>query len=85
MAELKDFLESFKKILEKGVGEKDLILNVLNKTLNVSLEKDDIKIKNETLFVKSNPYLKSEISLHKENILREIKKEGIEVSIKDIK
>lgn len=85
MAELKDFLKSFKKILEKGDGEKNLIINVFKKVLNVEIKKEDFRIKNNVLYLKSNPYIKSEVSMNKNRLLKEIKKEGLEVEVKDIK
>lgn len=85
MAEIKDFLGQFKKFLDKDFLEKELILKVIYKVINIEIKKEDIKVKNNILILKSNPYLKSEISLNKEKILKEFKKEGIETLIKDIK
>ncbi len=85
MAELKDLLSNFKNIINKGEAEKDVIVRVFERVLGKKIERDDISIKKEVLIVKSDAYLKSEIHLHKDNLLREIKKHGIEKTIKDIK
>lgn len=85
MAELKDLLSQFKHIINKGDAEKDVIVRVFEKVLGKKIERESISIKKEVLVVQSDVYLKSEIKLHKDALLKEIKKQGIEKTIKDIK
>jgi hypothetical protein len=85
MADIKDLLSKFNNILNKGFAEKDVIVSVFEKVLNVKIEKEDVSFKNDNLFIKSDSYLKAEIKLNKERLLREIKKQGLEKIVKDIK
>lgn len=85
MNNIKGFLDGFKNKILSSQIEKEIIVRVFNKILNINILKEDIDIKKETIFVKVNPYIKSEIFLNKDKILKEIKKQGIEKTVKDIK
>lgn len=85
MAEIKDLLLKFRNIIDKKNTEKDVIIKVFERILNKKIDKESISIKKEVLIIKSDVYLKSEINLHKDALLKEIKKQGIEKIIKDIK
>lgn len=84
MAELKDFLEKFSKILKSDEIEKDIVVKVFKKIIDVEIEKEDVSFKKDKLFIKSDVYLKSEIKLNKDKLLKEIKKEGLEKIVLDI-
>ena len=85
MAEIKDLLSKFNNIVNKGSAEKEVIVRVFERVLDKKINKEDISFKRETLIIKSDSYLKAEINLNKESLLKEIKKQGLEKSIKDIK
>lgn len=85
MSDINSFLKEIQNKIFKSYGEKDIILNIINKKLNLNLKLKDLEFKKETIFIKANPYIKSEINIQKDNILKEIKKQGIEKTIKDIK
>lgn len=85
MADIKDLLSKFNNILNKGFAEKDVIVRVFERVLDVKIDREDVSFKNDTLFIKSDSYLKAEIKLNKEPLLKEIKKQGLEKTVKDIK
>ncbi|MDQ5901449.1 MAG: hypothetical protein QG580_164 [Patescibacteria group bacterium] len=85
MSDINSLLKEIQNKILKSHGEKDIILNVINKKLNLSLNSKDLDFKKETIFIKANPYIKAEINLQKNFILKEIKKQGIDKTIKDIK
>ncbi len=85
MADIKDLLSKFNNILNKGFAEKDVIVRVFERVLDVKIDREDVSFKNDTLFIKSDSYLKAEIKLNKESLLKEIKKQGLEKIVKDIK
>ncbi len=85
MAELKDLLSKFNNVLNDKSIEKDIIVKVFKRVLNKDIKKEDVSFNKEKLIIKSDVYLKAEINLHKEKLLREIKKEGIDKVIKEIK
>lgn len=85
MADIKDLLSKFNNILNKGFAEKDVIVRVFERVLGIKIDREDVSFKNDTLFIKSDSYLKAEIKLNKESLLKEIKKQGLEKTVKDIK
>ncbi len=85
MANIKDLLSSFNKKFSKDFAEKDVVISVFEKILKIKLERSDVVIKNEVLYIKSNPYIRTEIQLHKKEIIKEIQKQKIGKTIKDIK
>jgi hypothetical protein len=85
MSDIKDLLSKFNNILNKGFAEKDVIVRVFERVLDIKIDREDVSFKNDTLFIKSDSYLKAEIKLNKESLLKEIKKQGLEKTVKDIK
>lgn len=85
MANIKDLLSGFNKKFSKDFAEKDVVISVFEKILKIKLERSDVVIKNEVLYIKSNPYIRTEIQLHKKEIIKEIEKQKIGKTIKDIK
>jgi hypothetical protein len=84
MADIKDLLNKFKKIVQDKNLEKTIIIKILKEKIGDDIDDNKITLKKEKLFIKSNSYIKTEINLKKEEILKEFRKSGIE-NIKDIK
>lgn len=84
MADIKDLLNKFKKIIQDKNLEKTTIIKILKDKIGEDIGEDKVTLKREKLFIKSNSYIKTEINLRKEEILKEFRKNGIE-NIKDIK
>ena len=82
MTPINELLVQFKKISDDCNAEKELISKVFKKTIGFPIK--EFKVKNSILVVKENPYIKSEIVIHKTKLLKELKKEGIECEILDI-
>ncbi len=85
MADLKDLLLKFQNLLDKSEVDKGLIVKIFKKVLKRDILKEDVSFKKDKLFIKSDAYLKAEINLNKNALLKEIKKEGIEKIVKEIK
>ena len=84
MNEIKNLIEKFRKIIQDKNLEKVIILKILKEKLGDEIKEENLKIKKGVLFLKVNNYIKTEITLKKEEFLREFKKNGIE-NITDIK
>ncbi|MEZ4103061.1 MAG: hypothetical protein R3B55_00600 [Candidatus Paceibacterota bacterium] len=84
MNDIKNLLSRFGNILDKSSVEKDVVVKVFERILNIKIKREDVSFKNDKLFIKSDSYLKTEIKINKESLLKEIKKQGIEKVIKDI-
>lgn len=72
MIEIKDLLISFEKLLVSSEIKKQIVIDILYKNIDLSVNKEDIKFKNNDLFLNIKPIYKNEILIKKAKILREL-------------
>lgn len=65
---IKDLLSGFDNMLLAGEIRTQVIREAVYTTTGIKIKKEDIKIKNEVLYLKVKPVYKSEIYLNKEKI-----------------
>jgi len=82
---IKVFLEKYKKLTNNHNLLRDIIIDSINNEIGLLLKKEDIKILNNIVYIKTNPILKSEIFINKEKIINSINKNLPTGVIKDIK
>ena len=58
---IKDYLEKFKIILKEKDENIDLIINVIYQHINFKLNKNNITIKSNIIFIKTSPIIRHEI------------------------
>jgi hypothetical protein len=80
---IKDYLEKFKIILKEKDENIDLIINVIYQHINFKLNKNNITIKNNIIFIKTSPIIRNEIFIKKQDILNSFKEKSI--FLKDIR
>jgi len=68
MIEIKDLLLKFSKLLLSEEVKKDSIINVLNQVVGIQVKPEDIKIKNNIIYLNIKPIYKNEILLKKDEI-----------------
>ena len=73
MIEIKDLLSSFSEILLGEEGKKETVRSVISSSIKVEIKSEDIKIKNNIIYLNIKPIYKSEILLKKEHILIALK------------
>ncbi|MEX2052280.1 MAG: hypothetical protein WD991_01115 [Candidatus Paceibacterota bacterium] len=78
MIEIKDLLGRFSHLLSGGEAKKEGVLNIINETTGLQVKKEEIEIKNGTVYLNIKPIYKNEILLKKEQILL-----GLEVWFKN--
>ncbi len=83
MNSLGSFLDRFKKISLKDEDEKKALIQIIKNKINVSIESQEIKIQNGTAYLYCETVYKSEIYLHKGELLNELHGRG--VRIRDIR
>lgn len=69
MIEIKDLLLKFGNILLKEEVKKDLIRETISEAINFQIKKEDIKIKNNIIYLNIKPIYKNEIFFKKDEIL----------------
>jgi len=72
MLQLKQLLDRFKNLSNNEKTKKQIIINILNEN-KLPIKIEQISISKNTIFIKTQPIIKTEIVLRKEKILKEIK------------
>ncbi len=66
MIEIKDLLARFDHILLKEEGKKEVVRKIISEVVGIDVKRDDIEIRNGTLYLNIKPIYKNEIFLKKE-------------------
>lgn len=74
MIEVKDLLVRFSGLLQNSEGKKIFIQETIKEVTGISINSEDIKIKNGTIFLNTKPIYKNEIFFKKEEIFSKLKK-----------
>lgn len=75
MFNIGDFLTKFKHLTPPDEVVREVFSKTIFKILNINIKKEDISLKNNILYIKTNSFVKNEIFLHKKNILKEAEKQ----------
>lgn len=73
MLEIKDLLNRFSKIIETGEGNKKFITETIREITGISIETEDITVKNGIISLKIKPIYKNEIFIKKDQIFSKLK------------
>ncbi len=84
MKDINSYLEKFRKIKSPRT-DKETISRIIKTITTFDLDPKEISFQKNTLFIKTNPYLRTAILAQKEVILEHIKREQISVMVYDIK
>ena len=72
---IKNFLDKFKKIIYQKEETKEIVVKTISEEIKHIIESDSVKIKGGVVYIQGSPMLRSEILIHKKQIL--IKLENI--------
>ena len=67
------FLDKFKKLIYQKEEIKKNVIEVITKEISYPIKDDSVKIKNGFIYVKGSPVLRTEIMIHKKQILAKLK------------
>ena len=73
MIEIKDLLLRWSTLLASKEENKELLREIISQILKIDINREDIKIKNGSLYLNIKPIYKSEILLKKEEIFKKLK------------
>lgn len=68
-----NFLEKFKKLIYQKEEVKELARRVISEEISFNINKEDLKIKGGFIYIKASPIQRSEILIHKKQILEKLK------------
>jgi len=70
---LSSLLEKYKNIVPTDSLKKEAVIEVISKCFQINLEKKDISLSNNVIYLKTSSKLKSEVFMHKIMILKNLK------------
>lgn len=73
MIEIKDLLGRFSKILLSAEGKKESVRRAISETTKVKISPEDIKIKNNIIYLNIKPIYKNEIFIKKNQVFLKLK------------
>jgi hypothetical protein len=73
MIEIKNLLVRFGDILLREEGKKEAVRKVISSVIKTEIKSEDVKIKNNVVYLNIKPIYKNEIFLKKEQILLALK------------
>lgn len=79
------FLDKFKKIIFQKEELKNIIVKTIKDEIHHQVANDSVKIKNGCIYIQASPILRSEIMMHKKQILDKLKNTLPENHFSDIK
>ena len=85
MIEIKDLLARFNNILLVGEGKIDSIRKIISETIGVEIKKEDLKIRNNVIYLNIKPIYKNEILLKQEQIFLKLREALGDKSPKNIR
>jgi hypothetical protein len=73
MIEIKDLLARFNNILLSEEGKKEIIRKTISDIIKTEIESQDIKLKNNIIYLNIKPIYKNEIFVKQDQILLKLK------------
>ena len=71
--QIASFLDKFRKIIFQKEELKNIIIQTIRDEINHQIENKIVKIKNGYIYIEGSPILRSEILIHKKQILTKLK------------
>jgi len=85
MISLSDLLSKYKNIVPTDSLKKEAAIDVIDKMFDLKLEKKDVSVSNNIVYLKCSTKLKSEVFMHKTEIMKKLGDILGKESLKDIK
>lgn len=71
---IKNFLDKFKKIIYLKEETKEIVVKTISEEISHIIENESVKIKGGVVYIQGSPILRSEILIHKKQILVKLEK-----------
>ncbi|HEY5587989.1 MAG TPA: hypothetical protein VIK86_03430 [Candidatus Paceibacterota bacterium] len=71
---IKNFLDKFKKIIYLKEETKEIVVKTISEEISHVIENESVKIKGGVVYIQGSPILRSEILIHKKQILVKLEK-----------
>ena len=71
---IKNFLDKFRKIIYLKEETKEIVVKTISEEISHIIENESVKIKGGVVYIQGSPILRSEILIHKKQILVKLEK-----------
>jgi len=85
MFNIENFLKRFELLTPPNDAIRGAVREIIEKEIGVSIEKKNISVKNNIIYIKTKPLYKNEIFIKKQYILKELEKKFHQKTPRDIK
>lgn len=85
MFNIDDFLNKFKNLTPPDNEVREKVIEIIKNEINITIDKKNISIRNNSIFIKTKPIIKNELFINKEKLLHELKKSFGSKTPNDIK
>jgi hypothetical protein len=79
------FLDKFKKIIYQKEETKEIVIKTIGDEIHHVVESQSVKIKGNCIYIQGSPILRSEIMIHKKEILKKLENLLIDIHLTEIK
>ncbi|MCX6754557.1 MAG: hypothetical protein NTU81_01880 [Candidatus Nomurabacteria bacterium] len=83
--QISNFLEKFKKLINQKEDTKNIVIKTISEEIRHPIDSDQIKLKGGCIYIQGSPILRSEIMIHKKQILSKLKDILVDIYFTDIK
>lgn len=80
MFNISTYLDKFKKISSKKSFLKDAVAASISKVLEINIDKNNIEIRKNNIYLKIKPTVKNEVFIKKKFIINELKAKNIPIN-----
>lgn len=85
MFNIENFLKRFTLLTPPDDAIRGAVREIIEKEINISIEKKNISVHNNIIYIKTKPLFKNEIFIKKQTILKELEKKFHQKTPRDIK
>ena len=74
MQEISFFLKKYEGVTREYTSSAKALINIIKEETGITVDKNTLDFKGESVYIQTNPSIHSEIFLHKDNIQRRLNK-----------
>lgn len=83
--QISSFLEKFKKLINQKEETKSIVIRTISEEIHHPIDSGQVKLKGGFIYIEGSPILRSEIMIHKKQILSKLESILTDIHFSDIK
>lgn len=81
MLNISHFFEKFKKLKQNNESTRLVIINTIKDIVGIDIKSGDIELKNDKIYIKTTPIVKSELFMRKDLIEEKLNSSGVKLKL----